>query len=284
MKLLLLLTLIISSLFAEFQNVIHSSVSTYYETKDYTGSKQKTSAHTYGVGADIHYKNAEYKFAYEDGKAITRKPPLSVDLETEKLFLRYAYTFDRLTMNLNYINILNDNLAITSHGKSYGFGLEYRLLKKFKANFTQYYTDYKDFNVHQSDLKLDYKMKINDVGVKLSSTTKYIKIDDENFNNSTKNAKDDYLTSGVKLGLNYQSYHFGAGAYFGKRTFAIMNEGFKIQHHAMEFDRTYAIGMGKKFSNFVIRAQYIYQRATELAIQNENVEVDIFRIIANYKF
>ena len=63
-----------------------------------------------------------------------------------------------------------------------------------------------------------------------------------------------------------------------------MNDGFKIQHHAMEIDRTYALGAGKSFSNFVIRVQYIYQRAVELPIENENVELDIVRVVFNYKF
>ena len=63
-----------------------------------------------------------------------------------------------------------------------------------------------------------------------------------------------------------------------------MNDGFKIQHHAMEFDRTYAVGMGKKISDVMLRLQYIYQRATELPMQNEGVEVSNIRLIANYRF
>ncbi len=63
-----------------------------------------------------------------------------------------------------------------------------------------------------------------------------------------------------------------------------MDDGFKIQHHAMEFDRTYAIGVGKNISHFVLRFQYIYQRATELPLNNKNVEIDIMRLVANYKF
>jgi hypothetical protein len=76
----------------------------------------------------------------------------------------------------------------------------------------------------------------------------------------------------------------GAGAYFEKRAFAIMNDGFKIQHHAMEFDRTYAVGVGKSFSNLVLRFQYIYQRATELPIKNKDVSIATSRFICNYKF
>jgi len=63
-----------------------------------------------------------------------------------------------------------------------------------------------------------------------------------------------------------------------------MQDGFKVQHHAMEFDRTYAIGARRTFGDFVLRAQYIYQRAEELPISNKDVEVSVFRLITNYKF
>jgi hypothetical protein len=63
-----------------------------------------------------------------------------------------------------------------------------------------------------------------------------------------------------------------------------MNDGFKIQHHAMEFDRTYAIGAGKTFSKIIFRTQYIYQRAKELPIENKNVTIRNLRFILNYTF
>ncbi len=160
----------------------------------------------------------------------------------------------------------------------------YHIRKNINTNFTQYYTDYDDFNVYQSDLTINYKMKIDDIKVKLTSITKYIKLDEENVNSFTKNAEDDYLTSGLKLHLHYEGYHFGSAVYFGKRVFAIMDDGFKIQHHAMEFDRTYAVGIGKNISDFVLRLQYIYSRATELPAENENVEVSNVRLLLNYKF
>jgi len=86
------------------------------------------------------------------------------------------------------------------------------------------------------------------------------------------------------LDSHYKTYHFGAGAYFGKRAFAVMNDGFKVQHHAMEFDRTYVVGVGKSIGDFVVRMQYIYQRAKEMPVNNDNVRVQVFRFIANYKF
>jgi len=127
-------------------------------------------------------------------------------------------------------------------------------------------------------------MKIDDIKVKLTSITKYINTDEENLNGFTKNTEDSYLTSGLKLHLHYDTYHFGSAVYVGKRVFAIMNDGFKIQHHAMEFDRTYAVGVGKNISDFVLRLQYIYSRATELPAKNENIEVSNIRFPLNYTF
>nr|WP_321267350.1 hypothetical protein [uncultured Sulfurimonas sp.] len=278
----ILLLIISTYLFAQ---TIHSSISTYYENKTFTSSLQKKDGVVYGIGADVHIDNSEYKAAYEYATTNTKQPPLDKNLNLEKLFLRYGYSFnDKFQVNFNYINIIDDNIAITDNGKTYGVGLSYNFNKKLSTNFTQFYTDYEDFNVYQSDLKIDFKSEINKLKLKFSSITKYITIDEENLNTFTKNAADSYLTSGLKLHAHYETYHFGMGAYFGKRAFAIMNDGFKTQHHAMEFDRTYAVGAGKSISDFVLRFQYIYQRATELPNNNTNVEVNALRLIANYKF
>jgi len=264
---------------------IHSSIITYVESKDFENSVQKEDGIVYGIGADIHYDNSAYKFAYEYGDTHTKQPPLKEDLKTNKLFLKYNYDLqNNFEFNLNYINILNDNIAITDGGQTYGAGITYHIKKNINTNFTQYYTNYDDFNVYQSNLTFNYKIKINDIKVKLTSVTKYINIDEENFNGFTKNADDSYLTSGLKLHLHYDGYHFGSAVYFGKRVFSIMDDGFKIQHHAMEFDRTYAVGIGKNISDFVLRLQYIYSRATELPIENENVKISNVRVLLNYKF
>ncbi len=267
-----------------FSQTIHSSVSTYYETKNFTNSIQKQDAIVYGVGADIHYNHSAYKLIYEKGDTATKQPPLQEDLQTEKLFLKYVYKFnDSFEINFNYINILNDNIAITDGGQTYGAGLTYHK-EGLVANFTQFYTDYEDFDTYQSDLKIDYKTKVKGVKVKLTSIIKYIDIDEENKNGFTANAQDSYLTAGFKFHLHHSGYHFGSALYLGKRTFAIMDDGSKIQHHAMEFDRTYAIGVGKNISDFVVRLQYIYARATELAKKQSDVEVSTTRLVANYKF
>jgi len=277
--------LLLSSVALLSGETIHSSLSTYFETKDYENSKQKNSAVTYGVGADVHVDKSAFKATYEYTIGDTKKPPMQHDLKHDKLYLRYAYSInDKFEVNVNYINVLHDNTAQTTDGKIIGAGITYNLTKALSANFTQFYSNYRNFDVYQSDLHVDYKFKIDDIKFKLSSLTKYQKLEDKNINAFTKNAQSNYLTSGLKLHVNYDGYLAGAGFYTGKRVFAIMQDGFKLQHHAMEFDRTYAVAVGKTIDKLVLRVQYVYQRAQELPIQNENVKVKTLRFIANYKF
>ena len=285
MRIIFLVLVSIGLLNATQTEVVHSSASLYLESKDFTSSVQKYDGYVAGVGADIHYKDSAFKASYEYGFTYTKQPPLKENLKVDKIFTKYMYKLNKeFAFNLNYINILHDNIAITDGGVAYGVGLSYKRLDKYFSNFTQYYTVYDDFNVAQSDLKLEYKFKVDSVGFRVSSITKYIFIDEKKANKFTKNAKSNYLTTGLKLHMHYATWHAGVGAYFGKRAFAIMNDGFKIQHHAMEFDRTYAVGVGKDIDSFVVRAQYIYQRAKELPKQNENVKVSNIRLITNYKF
>jgi len=285
MKKIILLLAISIHLFGALSDTVHSSISTFYENKNFSNSLQKKYGQVYGVGADVHYNNSKYKITYENGYTDTKKPPLQDNLKTDKLFLRYSYKVDNyIEFNGNYINILNDNIAITDGGKSYGIGLTIYNNKNFTTNFTQFYTIYDDFDVRQSDLRINFKTNLNNFKIKISSITKYIGISEKNINSFTKNADKNYLTTGIKLHAHYINYHFGLGAYFGKRIFAIMDDGFKIQHHAMEFNRTYALGVGKVLNKFVYRIQYIYQRATEIPILNKNVEINVVKVVTNYKF
>jgi len=267
------------------QEVVHSSLSAYAESKTYSNSKQKEDGAIYGVGADIHLGDAGYKLAYEEGGANTT-PNIGKDLEIQKVFFKLEYKFDKhFSANLNYISVLSDNIAETDGGYVGGGGITYRFDKKLSLNFTQYFSVYDKFDIFQSDLRVDYKTKIDKVKVKFSSVTKYIYIEDGNLSsNFTRNADKNYFTTAIEAHAHYKSYHLGATAYFGKRAFAVMQDGFKLQHHAMEFDRTYAIGAGKTFHNFIFRLQYIYQRVTEMPLQNKNVEVSTLRFITNYKF
>jgi hypothetical protein len=283
MKILLPL-LVALPLFAIESQTVHSSLLGYTQYKKYTNSKQKIDGRVYGIGGDIHYGKNALRFAYEDGAATTKKPPLTTDLTNQKLFLRYRYRLtNKLYFHLNYLTVLYDNIAITSGGKGYGGGVEYLYNKQLSSSFTQYFVQYSDFKTYQSDLKLNYKTTLNAVKMQLSLLGKYIKLQDIHQNSFTCNAKNHYTTAGVKIHMHYKSYHFVGGAYFGKRVFAVMNDGFKLQHHAMEFNRTYALGVGKTFNKFIARVQYAYNRATELPINNPDVKITNITLMLNYK-
>ena len=283
---LLILFTLSSSLLADITTeVVHSSISAYYEDKTYSNSAQKNDGIVYGVGGDIHTKKSAYKFAYEHAHTKTKQPPLPKDLKVDKLFLKYTYKLDdKFSFNLNFINVLDDNLAETDNGKAYGIGLSYKLNEKLITNFTQYYTNYDNFDAYQSDLKFEYKFKLNKFKFKLKSITKYIDINTQNKSKFTDYTDNDYLTTGVLLHAHYNSYHFGAGGYYGKRIFAIMSDGLKIQHHAVEIDKTYVFGLGKTISDFIFRVQYIYQEGAELPAHRDNVKIKNLRLILNYKF
>lgn len=287
MKKSLLIIIFLSNitLFAVETQTVHSSASLYYEMKNFSNSLQKDDGVLYGVAADVHYKDSEFRMAYERADTNTKKPPLSKNLENEILFLKYAHQLNSaFTLNVNYINVLHDNLVPTDKSFAYGAGVTYNYDKSLSINFTQYYVDYKNFESYQSDLNIDKKLKYKAINYKLSLIGKQIFLQHKDSNNFSKNAQNDYTTIGVKLHAHYETYHLGMGAFFGKRAFAIMNDGFKIQHHAMEIDRTYAIGVGKSFGDFVLRYQYVYQRAKELPMQNKDVDVSTNRLTLNYKF
>ncbi len=278
---IILLTLIAVLLSAN--NTI--KLDTYYESFQVQNSKQKEDGYRVGFGGCYKDKGMHLKAIYEHTLTNTYQPPLQDNLNVDKLFLRADYRINHSwSTNAHYINVLHDNIVPTAHSASYGLGATYHLNHHLALNFTQFYTDFQVLDVYQSDLKLDLKMHFESLHVKLSSITKAIHLDGYKDTVYSKNADQDYLTTGLKIHSHYKSYHFGAGVYFGKRVFAVMQDGFKLQHHAMEFNETYAIGLGKSFSTLVLRLQYVYQRATELPMENENVTMDNFRFLGSYSF
>jgi opacity protein-like surface antigen len=278
---IIILSLMSLTLFANSSVNLES----YYESFTVSNSKQKRDGYRVGMGADYRFENIAIKALYEHGQTHTFQPPLKEDLFVDKVYVKGEYAFNAdFKAHLHYINVLKDTIVPTAYSVSYGAGLSYAANKKLSISVTQFYTDYQIFDAYQSDLKLDLKMRFDDLKIKLSSLTKVIHL--QGYENAvfSKNAQEDYLTSGLKLHAHYQAYHFGAGVYYGKRAFAVMNDGFKLQHHAMEFDRTYAVGFGRSFSDLILRFQYVYQRATELPFENDNVTFDNFRFIGNYRF
>lgn len=267
------------------QENIHSSFSTYLDSKNFKHSKQKQDAKIYGIGVDFHTKKSGYKVVFEYGATSTKQPPLTKDLAFSKLYLKYMYKINNsFISHIHYANIVSDNIAITDGGSMYGLGMFYNIKKNLALDVTQYYTKYDDFYITQSDMQVIYKMNLQQVKMKLSSTFKYIDLHNINPNSFTKNAKDNYFTTHLMLHAHYNSYHLGLGAMFGSFAFGVMDNGFKLPHHAMEITQSYGIGVGKTIGNIVVRSQYIKQKATELPMSNKGVEISVWRVLLNYKF
>lgn len=258
----------------------------YYESRDFKNSAFKIDGDAIGAGLKFQHDNHSFRGIYEYAAVNTKQPPKTSDSKERKLHLQYGYRINpKFKVTLNYIDVLEDNMVPANLDiLSYGAGLGYQATQQLSVDFNQYHTDYSKFKINQSDIALGYAFKVNNAKIKTSAMVKYLDLSNQNNSVYSKNAEGDYLTFGVKLATRYQGYQFGVSGFFGKRAFAVMQDGFKIQQRAMEFDRTYALAIGKKFDDLSLRARYVYQRATELPPQNPNVDVCIIGLDVEYKF
>lgn len=256
-----------------------TNIKVKYETLDFENSKKKDDGKRYGVELDHQDDKHHYRFYYEKSNTQTTAV-LPNDLEVHKYALKYGYGLDKKSsVTLSYINIDDNLMKETDGGHIYGLGYRYKAL-----TLTQYLSDYKNFDVYQTDLKLGMKKKFDEVLVMAGVIGKYIHLKDKESNNFTKKAKSDYFTTGVKLHAHYDEYHLSLGSYVGKRLFAVMNEGMKVQHHSMEFKESYLFDMGKKFDDFLVHFRYSKHKAKEVPINNDNVKVENLSFEVEYLF
>ncbi len=261
-----------------------TSITAQYEIRDFKNSKQKIEGTSKSVTLEHNLNTHTFKAAYERTDTDTKQPPLPEDLKIKKLFARYSYQIDpKLELHGGFITI-DDNLASTDGGKIYSLGIDYRISKPFSFDMTGYYGDYDIMKTCQIDAKLIYRHSFG----RLKSTTiliaKQINIDECQPGEICANAKSSYFTPGFKQAVMYEGYYLRFGAFFGKRVFAVMHDGFKVQHHAMEFDKTMMAAIGKKFGTFDLMFKYVYQEAEELPINNPGVEVRNSVVSLGYRF
>jgi len=254
----------------------NNNIKINYETLDFTNSKKKEDGQRYGVEIDHENEQQHFQLYYEETKTNTTNI-IPKDLNVRKYTLKYQYKLDsneRLTVL--YATIDDNIMKETNDGNIYGLGYSTNGL-----GVMQYFSDYPHFDVYQSDLKYSFKKQ----GVKTTLIGKYIHLKDKNSNNFSKKAKSDYFTGGVKFHTHYNGFHLGAGAYLGKRTFAIMKDGFKVQHHAMEFKESYMVGIGHALGKHTTtHLRYGYHKAKEIPIDNDNVSVRNLSFDVIYKF
>ena len=265
----------------------NSEVSITGGKKDYDNSRTKKDGKTFNLNVSHKYKNGKVSLGYlkDDVQREHPQTKADIDLHIKKYNGKYQHFFDnKINLKASYIKIL-DNRAPTDQGKIYGLGLGYDFKKGFGAKVDFYRSDYEPFNVNQYDLAIYKRFKVNELKGKLTVGTKFIRIDGDTYNPDVPLPQQydfhdkSYNTSFVKLGLNYQGYVAGVGAFFGKRIFTVLDGGAKVQHHAMEQDKTYMLSLGKKFKNFDIIAKYSFQNGKELPENQDDVDTKVTSIM-----
>ena len=251
-----------------------------YEQLDFENSKKKDNGKRKGIGLSHKDGANQYELLYEKTDTKTFQPPLKKDLKVDKYYFKYTRKLaDKQALAISYATIDDNIMKETDAGNIYGLGYKYKNIA-----ITQYISDYKNFNVYQTDLNYGYKKEYGALEFHGKLMGKYIHLQERKSNGFSKNAKEDYTTIGAKLHIHYNDYHFGVATFVGDRVFAVMHDGFKVQHHAMAFNKTYKCGIGKHFDWGDIKLQYIYQEATEIPINNKDVKVDNVILEVGYKF
>ena len=251
-----------------------------YEHLNFDNSKTKDQGNIYGVALNHKTEDALYQIAYGKTHTDTFQPPQPKDLRVNKYYLKYTYKLDdKQALSASFATIDDNLMKETDGGNIYSLGYRYAAF-----GLTQYVSDYRNFNVYQTDMKYKFKKEFGEIHTSATILGKYIYLQDRKSNGFSRNAKKSYFTPGVKLHAHYDEYHMAVGVFFGKRVFAVMNDGFKVQHHAMEFNESYMFGFGKHFGDVDLNVKYAYQRATELPIDNHNVKVQNIGLVLRYRF
>jgi hypothetical protein len=285
MKKIVLSSVIVSSiLFASTEISLKSSF------KDYDNSKYKLDGQENTLGLIQTYSFGKIGINIQEDKVDLKNHPKSKTLEVEKYNLNYRhFVNDSTQIKGSYIKII-DNLAPTDQGKVYGFGGTYNIQKGLGVTADLYKSDYKTFDVNQYDLGVFKGFKIGEIQGKASLMLKSIQIDGDKYNPNDPLPKQytfkdkEYQTTGVNIQGSYSGFFGGIGAFFGKRMFAVLDDGNIVQHHAMEQDKTYMATLGKKIENFDIALQYSFQNANELPENRADVDTKVTSLMLKYKF
>lgn len=244
-----------------------------YDYLDFSHSKQKEEGQRVTGHLKLGGGPHTFQAAYEKTATQTCQPPLKEDLDVDKFIGRYDFSFskqDRVTFN---VIAVEDNLVPTDGGRVVGAGWFHRFTPQVAAEINGYYGRYDIMETYQLDTTLKLHHTFGAVDTTIILVAKKIFIEECSSVFCAK-ADPSYLTAGAKVKLGYRDYFLHAGAFAGKRVFAVMMEGFVLQHHAMEFDRTWMAGVGRRFGDVELKLRYISQRARELPLSNPGVTVD----------
>lgn len=281
MKKILVTTALLSSYL-----LANSEISTYYTYKDYDNSKTKTEGKTLDYRFLHNFQNSELTINYEDSLTKRENELTKIkmtSLEIEKLSMKYLYHISNdLSIKTSFINI-EDNLAPTDNGKVYGFGFNKNIDNSNQIKLDTYLSDYEDFNVNQYDFTFIKKFRFENINFQAQTGIKYIDINGEKYQNYI--LEDNYYMSYfLNLNANYNGFILGLGVINGDRLFSVQEDGLKVEHHALEQNKTYLVSLGKKFQNIDVITKYIYSNSKELPENRDNVSSKFFTLGLNYKF
>lgn len=281
MKKILVTTALLSSYL-----LANSEISTYYTYKDYDNSKTKTEGKTLDYRFLHNFQNSELTINYEDSLTKRENELTKIkmtSLEIEKLSMKYLYHISNdLSIKTSFINI-EDNLAPTDNGKVYGFGFNKNIDSSNQIKLDTYLSDYEDFNVNQYDFTFIKKFRFENINFQAQTGIKYIDINGEKYQNYI--LEDNYYMSYfLNLNANYNGFILGLGVINGDRLFSVQEDGLKVEHHALEQNKTYLVSLGKKFQNIDVITKYIYSNSKELPENRDDVSSNFFTLGLNYKF
>lgn len=281
MKKVLVTTALLSSYL-----LANSEISTYYTYKDYDNSKTKTEGKTLDYRFLHNFQNSELTINYEDSLTKRENELTKIkmtSLEIEKLSMKYLYHISNdISIKTSFINI-EDNLAPTDNGKVYGFGFNKNIDNSNQIKLDTYLSDYEDFNVNQYDFTFIKKFRFENINFQAQTGIKYIDINGEKYQNYI--LEDNYYMSYfLNLNANYNGFILGLGVINGDRLFSVQEDGLKVEHHALEQNKTYLISLGKKFQNIDVITKYIYSNSKELPENRDDVSSNFFTLGLNYKF
>lgn len=281
MKKILVTTALLSSYL-----LANSEISTYYTYKDYDNSKTKTEGKTLDYRLLHNFQNSELTINYEDSLTKRENELTKIkmtSLEIEKLSMKYLYHISNdLSIKTSFINI-EDNLAPTDNGKVYGFGFNKNIDSSNQIKLDTYLSDYEDFNVNQYDFTFIKKFRFENINFQAQTGIKYIDINGEKYQNYI--LEDNYYMSYfLNLNANYNGFILGLGVINGDRLFSVQEDGLKVEHHALEQNKTYLVSLGKKFQNIDVITKYIYSNSKELPENRDDVSSKFFTFGLNYKF
>ena len=248
---------------------------------DYINSKTKIDGKGYELGLDHDFSLGKFAIGYDHSNV--DRTGSNPSLEVEKLNLKYTHKFTQEAhAKLSYLSI-DDNIAPTDNGKIYGLGGSYQLAQGVGIAADIYKSNYKQFDVNQLDITVSKNFTINKINSKFILGIKKIRIDGDKYANYTLKDKD-YTTTSLALMSSFNGYQASIGTLIGKRLFGVLEEGTKVQHHAVEQDKTYFVGFGKKVGNLNIVAKYSYQNGIELPENQKDVDTKTTSLGIVYSF